>query len=96
MKITTLKTLFAAAALLTLGALSTQPAAAGSAGRFYDSKGQDRGYAWCLKRTSNRWDSGVSDCSYATIDQCRAASPTPGAGGCEQNPFALSAQRSLR
>jgi hypothetical protein len=91
------KTALAAAALFTLGLLGAQPAAAQGGGRFVDSWGQDRGYAWCLQRTSNRWDSGTNDCSYQTLAQCRAASPTPVAGACQPNPHAAAAApRGLR
>lgn len=55
--------------------------------RFYDDLGQDRGYAWCLKRNA-RWFGGWSDCSFYSYGQCRAASFGPPGGDCEPNPFA--------
>lgn len=55
--------------------------------RFYDEFGQDRGYAWCLKRNA-RWFGGWSDCSFYSYAQCQAASFGPPGGDCEPNPFA--------
>lgn len=55
--------------------------------RFYDDLGQDRGYAWCLKRNA-RWFGGWSDCSFYSFAQCRAASFGPPGGECEPNPWA--------
>jgi hypothetical protein len=82
----------AALALLVTGALA-QPAEAASvrresngALRFYDDNGNDRGYAWCLKR-GGRHFAGSNDCSYFTYDQCRAAVFPPG-GDCTPNPWA--------
>jgi hypothetical protein len=79
-------------ALLALGLLAFTPAEAatavrgpGGAVRFYDDRGQDRGFAWCLKR-SGRQFSGWSDCRYFSYAQCRAAIIPPG-GDCEPNPF---------
>ena len=79
-------------ALLAVGFLALKPAEAatavrepGGAIRFYDDRGQDRGYAWCLRR-SGRQNSGWSDCSYFSYEQCRA-SVTPPGGDCQPNPF---------
>ena len=60
---------------------------ANGAVRFYDDNGFDRGYAWCLRRSS-RQASGGQDCSYYSYEQCRAAVYPPG-GDCTQNPFAF-------
>jgi hypothetical protein len=82
----------AALTLLVAGAFA-QPAEAASvrresngALRFYDDNGNDRGYAWCLRR-GGRHFSGSNDCSYYTYDQCRAAVSPPG-GDCTPNPWA--------
>lgn len=89
-----LKTIAAALVLAGFGLLTIAAAEAASARRepngairFYDDYGQDRGYAWCLKR-AGRWFSGWSDCSYFTYGQCRAAIIAPPGGDCEPNPFA--------
>lgn len=83
-------------ALLAIGVLAVDPAAAASARResngairFYDDNGFDRGYAWCLKRGGRTAFGGSgSDCSYFSYAQCRAAIFNPPGGDCEPNPFA--------
>lgn len=89
-----IKTGFALTALLAIGFLATLPAAAATARRegngairFYDDNGNDRGYAWCLRRGG--WPyGGWADCSYYSYPQCRAAGSALPAGDCEPNPFA--------
>lgn len=66
--------------------------------RFYDDLGQDRGYAWCLKR-GGRWFGSWSDCSFFTLAQCRASILGLPGGECEPNPYAAYVtppQRSRR
>lgn len=58
--------------------------------RFYDSNGNDRGYAWC--RSRGGWGTmNPPDCSYYTLRQCQA-SGSFGAYGyssyCMPNPYA--------
>jgi hypothetical protein len=86
------KTLCAAFALLAIGLNAGAEAATarrepGGAVRFYDDYGQDRGYAWCLRRY-DRWFAGWSDCSFVSYAQCRAAIIGPPGGDCEPNPWA--------
>jgi hypothetical protein len=80
-------------ALLALGFLALTPADAatavrgpGGAVRFYDDRGQDRGFAWCLKRGGRQF-SGWSDCSYFSFAQCQASIINPPGGTCDPNPF---------
>ena len=87
----------AALALLCIGAVA-QPADAATARReangairYYDDNGFDRGYAWCLKR-STRPFGGWSDCSYFSYPQCRAAGIGLYGGGCEPNPWSYYVQ----
>jgi hypothetical protein len=89
-----IKTGCALAALVAVSLSAAGPADAASARRepngairFYDDEGFDRGYAWCLKR-GGRFLSGNSDCSYYTLDLCRAAIFSPPGGDCEPNPWA--------
>jgi hypothetical protein len=93
----TLKNLLVAACavLALLGACSAAGAVtarreANGAIRYYDDNGNDRGYAWCLKR-SGRQFSGWSDCRYFSYAQCRASVFPPG-GDCEPNPFSYYVQ----
>jgi hypothetical protein len=93
MTATLIRGCLAAAALLTIGLVATQSAEAATARReangairFYDDNGNDRGYAWCLRR-SGRSYSGWSDCSYFSYGQCRSAIIGPPGGDCEQNPW---------
>lgn len=93
-----LKILLAAAGAV-LALVSTSVAAdaatarreANGAIRYYDDRGQDRGYAWCLRR-GGRAFSGWSDCRYFSFEQCRASSYGPGFGSCEPNPFSYEVQ----
>ena len=78
---------------LLAAATFAQPAEAASvrreangALRFYDDNGNDRGYAWCLRRAGRHW-SGSNDCSYFTYEQCQAAKLFP-SGECTPNPWA--------
>ncbi len=80
----------AVAAVLSIGLLA-EPASAASvrrdpngAVRFYDDRGQDRGYAWC--RTGGFLSGGASGCNYYTIEQCRG-SGFSGGGYCVPNPW---------
>jgi hypothetical protein len=91
---TTIKAACAALALVAIGLSATRPADAASARRdpngavrFYDDLGQDRGFAWCLKRNA-RWFGGWSDCSFFSYAQCRNAIIGPPGGDCEPNPWA--------
>ena len=84
-------------ALLALGFLALTPAEAatavrgpGGAVRFYDDRGQDRGFAWCAKQGGRQFSSW-SDCSYFTFAQCQAALVNPPGGSCEPNPFSYYA-----
>ncbi|MDQ8730513.1 DUF3551 domain-containing protein [Bradyrhizobium sp. LHD-71] len=97
MKTQTLIRTASALAVLAAGFLAGQPAEAQSAVRepngairFYDQYGQDRGYAWCLRRGGRQW-SGSSDCSYFTYAQCQASIIGPMGGDCTPNPFAAYA-----
>jgi hypothetical protein len=47
--------------------------------RFHDDYGQERGYAWCLKR-GDLWFGGWSDCRLFSYGQCRAAIIGPPGG----------------
>ena len=52
--------------------------------RFYDSNGQFRGNAWCLR--NNGFSGGGSmRCDYLTFEQCRTNIGT--ANDCVRNPF---------
>jgi hypothetical protein len=89
---TLIRTGCAMVALLAVGFLALKPADAATAVRerdgairFFDDRGQDRGYAWCLKRSGRNF-SGWSDCRYFSYAQCRASIVPPG-GDCEPNPF---------
>ena len=99
----TIATRAAIAALALLAAEALAPAGAEAATavrerngalRFYDDNGNDRGYAWCLRR-SGRWF-GSSDCSYYTLPQCRAAGQDFPGGECDPNPFSLNAKQVKR
>ena len=92
------KTLLAAAgAVLALASMSVAANAAtarreaNGAIRYYDDRGQDRGYAWCLRR-SGRAFSGWADCRYFSYEQCRASGFGPGFSSCEPNPFSYEVQ----
>lgn len=93
----TIKHLFAAsAALAIVTACSSAQAVtarreANGAVRFYDDNGNDRGYAWCLRR-GERWNGGWSDCRYFSYQQCRAAIIGPPGGDCDPNPFSYYVQ----
>jgi hypothetical protein len=83
----------AAFALLAFGFLALTPADAatavrgpGGAVRFYDDRGQDRGFAWCAKQGGRQFSSRL-DCSYFTFAQCQAALINPPGGTCDPNPF---------
>lgn len=90
---------FTAFACLAAGMVFADPVSATTARRhpdgairYYDDRGQFRGYAWCLILTG-RQDGGQLDCSYYTLEQCRL-SGFGGAhshAGCQPNPFASAA-----
>jgi hypothetical protein len=74
---TAIRTGCAALALLAFGALAPSAEAAtarreaNGAIRYYDDNGYDRGYAWCLKRSTRQFG-GWSDCSYFSYAQRRS------------------------
>jgi hypothetical protein len=60
----------------------------GGAIRFFDDRGNDRGYAWCGNRGGRNFGSWA-DCNYFTYAQCMEAVSWPPPGGyCSPNPFA--------
>ena len=75
-------------ALSLLGAavgLANVPAEAAQRGpvRFYDSRGQDRGYLWCLKAGME-----IFDCNYFNKAQCDMSASARRVY-CVVNPFAV-------
>jgi hypothetical protein len=93
MTVTLKQLLGAALALAALcppaGAVTARREANGAI-RYYDDNGNDRGYAWCMRR-SGRSYSGWSDCRYFSYEQCRAEVP-PFGGDCEPNAFSYYVQ----
>ena len=62
--------------------------------RFSDENGNDRGYAWCRERGG--WSSmSPPDCSYYTLQQCKAAAG-PFGNYCMPNPYAARASKPPR
>lgn len=77
---------FGAAAMvagLFLGPFVTAADAQRGPTRYYDSRGGDRGFAFCLKQGLE-----IFDCSYFTWAQCQASASTRPLE-CVQNPFAV-------
>ena len=75
---------------LFLGPLVTTADAQRGPTRYYDERGGDRGFAFCLKHGLE-----IFDCSYFTWGQCQAsASGRPVV--CVLNPFADPDQRAYQ
>lgn len=89
--------LAASAALVIVAAISPAEAVTArrdpttGAIRYFDDRGNDRGFAWCL-RLSARFNGGHADCRYFSYEQCRASIIGPPGGDCLPNPFSYYVQ----
>ena len=76
---------FAIASLACFPALNAEARERHGPTRYYDQRGQDRGYEWCFRRgRENSWN-----CNYYTWQQCREAALGE-LGYCERNPWAIN------
>lgn len=87
-----LSLLFAGSSMVDVADAASARRQPNGAIRFYDDNGFDRGYLWCLRRGGGFGGGafgfgGQPDCSYYTLQQCRA-SMIGLSGDCIQNPWA--------